>query len=206
MEKTYKLGEAAKYIGRHPKTLEKYDKKGILKAYRTKTNRRYYTQSQLDNYLNQQPKYEKGQRKIVAYARVSSNHQKDNLKNQMTFIRNYTNAKGLILDEELSDIGSGLNYKRYNWNKLLDQVDKNEVSQIYITYKDRFVRFGFDWFNGFCKKHGCEIIVLNNPDTSPEKEVVNDLISIIHVFACRVYGLRKYKQTIEKDIREKEKE
>ena len=59
MEKTYKLGEAAKYIGRHPKTLEKYDKKGILKAYRTKTNRRYYTQSQLDNYLNQQPKYEK---------------------------------------------------------------------------------------------------------------------------------------------------
>lgn len=203
MEKRYKLGEAAKYIGRHPKTLEKYDNKGILKAYRTKTNRRYYTKKQLDDFLNKDTANDEVNKKIVAYARVSSNQQKDNLKNQMSFIRNYTNAKGLVLDEELSDIGSGLNYKRYNWNKLLDQVDQNQVKQIYITYKDRFVRFGFDWFDSFCKKHGCEIIVLNNIDTSPEQEVVNDLVSIIRAFSCRIYGLRKYKKVIEKDIHEK---
>lgn len=203
MEKRYKLGEAAKYIGRHPKTLEKYDNKGILKAYRTKTNRRYYTKKQLDDFLNRDTADDETNKKIVAYARVSSNQQKDNLKNQMSFIRNYTNAKGLVLDEELSDIGSGLNYKRYNWNKLLDQVDQNQIKQIYITYKDRFVRFGFDWFDSFCKKHGCEIIVLNNIDTSPEQEVANDLISIIRVFSCRIYGLRKYKKVIEKDIHEK---
>lgn len=204
MEKRYKLGEAAKYIRRHPKTLERYDNEGVLKAHRTKTNRRYYTQSQLDDFLNRDDREDETNKKIVAYARVSSNHQKNDLKNQLSFIRNYTNAKGLILDEELSDIGSGLNYKRYNWNKLLDQVDQNQVKQIYITYKDRFVRFGFDWFDSFCKKHGCEIIVLNNIDTSPEQEVANDLISIIHVFSCRVYGLRKYKKVIEKDIHEKE--
>lgn len=203
MEKRYKLGEAAKYIGRHPKTLEKYDNKGILKAYRTKTNRRYYTKKQLDDFLNKDTANDDANKKIVAYARVSSNQQKDSLKNQMSFIRNYTNAKGLVLDEELSDIGSGLNYKRYNWNKLLDQVDQNQIKQIYITYEDRFVRFGFDWFDSFCKKHGCEIIVLNNIDTSPEQEVVNDLISIMRAFACRIYGLRKYKKVIEKDIREK---
>ena len=204
MEKRYKLGEAAKYIRRHPKTLERYDNEGVLKAHRTKTNRRYYTQSQLDDFLNRDGREDETNKKIVAYARVSSNHQKNDLKNQLSFIRSYTNAKGLILDEELSDTGSGLNYKRYNWNKLLDQVDQNQVKQIYITYKDRFVRFGFDWFDSFCKKHGCEIIVLNNVDTSPEQEVVNDLISIIHVFSCRVYGLRKYKKVIEKDIHEKE--
>lgn len=204
MEKRYKLGEAAKYIRRHPKTLERYDNEGVLKAHRTKTNRRYYTQSQLDDFLNRDGGEDETNKKIVAYARVSSNHQKNDLKNQLSFIRNYTNAKGLILDEELSDIGSGLNYKRYNWNKLLDQVDQNQVKQIYITYKDRFVRFGFDWFDSFCKKHGCEIIVLNNVDTSPEQEVTNDLISIIHAFSCRVYGLRKYKKVIEKDIHEKE--
>lgn len=204
MEKRYKLGEAAEYIRRHPKTLERYDNEGVLKAHRTKTNRRYYTQSQLDDFLNRDGEEDETNKKIVAYARVSSNHQKNDLKNQLSFIRNYTNAKGFILDEELSDIGSGLNYKRYNWNKLLDQVDQNQVKQIYITYKDRFVRFGFDWFDSFCKKHGCEIIVLNNVDTSPEQEVANDLISIIHVFSCRVYGLRKYKKVIEKDIHEKE--
>lgn len=199
-EKRYVLGEAAKYIHRHPKTVEKYDKTGVLKAHRTKTNRRYYLQSQLDDYLGR--KVAKKQCKIVAYGRVSSNHQKNNLKNQMAFIRNYTNAKGLIISEELTDIGSGLNYKRYNWNKLLKQVENREISQIYITYKDRFVRFGFDWFKQFCEDHGCEIIVLNNPDTSPDQEIVNDLISIIHVFACRVYGLRKYKKEIEKDQKE----
>ena len=204
MEKRYKLGEAAEYIRRHPKTLERYDNEGVLKAHRTKTNRRYYTQSQLDDFLNRDGREDETNKKIVAYARVSSNHQKNDLKNQLSFIRNNTNAKGLILDEELSDIGSGLNYKRYNWNKLLDQVDQNQVKQIYITYKDRFVRFGFDWFDSFCKKHGCEIIVLNNVDTSPEQEVANDLISVIHVFSCRVYGLRKYKKVIEKDIHEKE--
>lgn len=203
METRYKLGKAAKYIGRHPKTLEKYDNKGILKAYRTKTNRRYYTKKQLDDFLNRDTADDEANKKIIAYARVSSNQQKDDLKNQMSFIRNYTNAKGLVLDEELSDIGSGLNYKRYNWNKLLDQVDQNQIKQIYITYKDRFVRVGFDWFNSFCKKHGCEIIVLNNIDTSPEQEVANDLISIMRAFACRIYGLRKYKKVIEKDIREK---
>ena len=204
MEKRYKLGEAAEYIRRHPKTLERYDNEGVLKAHRTKTNRRYYTQSQLDDFLNRDGEEDETNKKIVAYARVSSNHQKNDLKNQLSFIRNNTNAKGLILDEELSDIGSGLNYKRYNWNKLLDLVDQNKVDQIYITYKDRFVRFGFDWFNEFCKKHGCTIIVLNNIDTSPEQEIINDLISIIHAFASRVYGLRKYKSDIEHDIKEKE--
>lgn len=203
-EKRYALGEAADYIHRHPKTLEKYDKAGILEAHRTATNRRYYLQSELDAFLGKKPA--KKQCRIVAYGRVSSNHQKGNLKNQMSFIRNYANANGLIISEELTDIGSGLNYKRYNWNKLLKQVEKREISQIYITYKDRFVRFGFDWFNQFCRDHGCEIVVLNNPDTSPEKEIINDLISIIHVFACRIYGLRKYKKEIERDIKAEEKD
>ena len=202
MTKIYKLGQAAKYLGYHPKTLEKYDVNGTLVAHRTKTNRRYYTQEQLDNFLNKQKPITNKLK--IAYGRVSSNHQKGNLTNQMTFIRNYVNAKGIILDQELTDIGSGLNYKRYNWNKLLDLVDQNKVDQIYITYKDRFVRFGFDWFNEFCKKHGCTIIVLNNIDTSPEQEVVNDLISIMHAFTSRVYGLRKYKSDIEHDIKEKE--
>lgn len=72
----------------------------------------------------------------------------------------------------------------------------NKIDKIYITYKDRFIRFGYDWFENLCEKHGTEIIVLNNIDTSPDKELVEDLISIIHVFSCRLYGLRKYKKKI----------
>ena len=103
------------------------------------------------------------------------------------------------MDEHLSDIGSGLNYNRLKWNQLLQDVEDRKIDKIYVTYKDRFVRFGFDWFANFCKRHGSEIVVVNNPKTSPDRELVDDLVSIIHVFSCRLYGLRRYKTKIEKD-------
>ena len=125
-------------------------------------------------------------------------NQKKNLKNQLAFIREYAVAKGIILDQEISDIGSGLNYKRPKWNKLLKQVEQGKINTIFITYKDRFIRFGFDWFEQFCKEHGTKIVVINNPDTSPETEIMQDLMAIVHVFSCRVYGLRKYQKDIDR--------
>ena len=98
-----------------------------------------------------------------------------NLKNQMDFITQYCNAKGVILDERISDIGSGLNYRRPKWNKLLQDVEDKRIAKIFITYKDRFTRFGFDWFEDFCQRHGTEIVILNNPNTSPDQELVEDL-------------------------------
>lgn len=82
---------------------------------------------------------------------------------------------------------------------LLNQIPKGEIEKIYITYKDRFVRFGFDWFERFCNHYNCEIVVINNPETSPQQELIEDLISIIHIFSCRIYSLRKYKKDIRLD-------
>ena len=82
---------------------------------------------------------------------------------------------------------------------LLNQIPKGKIEKIYITYKDRFVRFGFDWFEQFCNHYNCEIVVISNPDASPQKELIDDLISIIHVFSRRIYGLRKYKKDISLD-------
>lgn len=138
-------------------------------------------------------------RKIVAYARVSTSGQKDDLADQIAFIRQFANTKGVIIDEAITDIGSGLNYNRKKWNQLLDEVIQNKVVIIYITYNNRFIRFGYEWFERLCQKHGTEIVVLNNPDTSPDKEMVEDLVSIIHVFSCRLYGLRKYKKKLQGD-------
>lgn len=76
---------------------------------------------------------------------------------------------------------------------------QNKIDSIYITYKDRFIRFGYDWFERLCKAHGAKIIVLNDVKTSPSQELVADLVSIVHVFSCRLYGLRKYKDKLEKD-------
>ena len=192
-----RINEMAKRLGVSIKTLQRWDREGILVAKRTPTDRRYYTE---DQYLEYIGLASKSKRKIIAYVRVSSVNQKDDLQNQISFIRNYVNAKGEVLDTVVEDIGSGLNYNRKNWNNLLlNQIPKGEIGKIYITYKDRFVRFGFDWFERFCNHYDCEVIVINNSDTSPQKELIDDLISIIHVFSCRIYGLRKYKKDISLD-------
>lgn len=192
-----RLNDMAKRLGVSVKTLQRWDREGILIAKRNPNNRRYYTEDQYLEYIGSSNKKNK---KIIAYTRVSSNNQKDDLQNQITFIRNYVNAKGEILDDVIQDIGSGLNYNRKHWNDLLlNQIPKGEIKKIYITYKDRFVRFGFDWFERFCNHYNCEIVIIKNPETSPQQELIEDLISIIHVFSCRIYGLRKYKKDIRLD-------
>ena len=192
-----RLNEMAKRLNVSVKTLQRWDREGILVAKRTPTDRRYYTEDQYLEYIGSSTK---SKRKTIAYVRVSSANQKDDLRNQITFIRNYVNAKGEILDDVIEDIGSGLNYNRKHWNDLLlNQIPKGEIEKIYITYKDRFVRFGFEWFERFCNHYNCEIVVINNPDTSPQKELIDDLILIIHVFSDRINGLRKYKKDISFD-------
>ena len=76
---------------------------------------------------------------------------------------------------------------------------QNEIDTIYITYEDRFVRFGYEWFERLCKMHDTKIVVLNNVETSPTQEMIDDMVSIVHVFSCRLYGLRKYKTKIQND-------
>ncbi len=74
-----------------------------------------------------------------------------------------------------------------------------KIKTIIVTHKDRFIRFGYDWFEKFCTKFNTTIIVVNNEDLSPQEELVQDIVSILHVFSCRLYGLCKYKKQIERD-------
>ncbi|UQS84947.1 IS607 family transposase [Apilactobacillus apisilvae] len=135
----------------------------------------------------------------MIYARVSTANQKDDLENQTDFLQTYCNAKGVIISEVITDIGSGLNYHRKKWNRLLDNVIAGNIENIYIAYPDRFIRFGFDWFEQFCNKFGTKIVVVNNKKLSPEQELTEDLINIIHIFSCRSYGLRKYRKGLQDD-------
>lgn len=201
--KRYKVGEFAKLLNVTVKTLQNWDKQGTLKAYRTPTNQRFYTEEQLNQVLGlSNEKQEEKSGLKIGYCRVSTHNQKNSLQNQEEFLRNYTNAKGVILDDVLTDIGSGINYNRKNFNRILELVEAKEISEIYVTYKDRFVRFGFDWFNTFCEKHGAKIIILNQPSTSPEQELTEDLLNIVTVFSARSHGLRTYKKQLEQNLNE----
>ena len=169
----YKPKDFAELLGISVKTLQRWDREGILKANRTPTDRRYYT---YDQYLQFKGiNIENDKRQAVIYAR------------------------GIIVDQCIEEYGSGLNYNRKKWNKLLDEVMEQKVKTIIITHKDRFIRFGYDWFEKFCMKFNTTIVVVNNEELSPQEELVQDIVSILHVFSCRLYGLRKYKKQIERD-------
>lgn len=197
----YKVGEFSEKVGVSISTLQRWDRTEVLKSKRTPTNQRYYTDEDLNKVLNLEAET-KSKRKNVGYCRVSTQGQKHNLEKQQEFVSIYSLSNGVILDEIYTDIGSGLDYKRQNWSKLLKQVEANEIDKIYITYKDRFVRFGYEWFEEFCASHGTEIIVLNQKQTSPEEELTEDLLSILHVFSERNHELRRYKTEINKELKE----
>lgn len=200
----YKVSKFAEKIGVSIKTLQRWDRMGILIADRTPTNRRYYTNEHYLKFKNHNHLFNNDindKRKVIIYARVSSRNQKDDLKSQIEFLKIYCNAKGIIIDDCIEDFGSGLNYNCLKWNNLLNEVMENKIKMIVITHKDRFIRFGFSWFEKLCKKFNTKILIVNNEILSLQDELVQDIISILHVFSCRLYGLRKYKKQIKEELK-----
>lgn len=192
MKSTYSPREFGSLIGKTTKTLQRWDRKGILKAHRSITHRRYYTHDQYALVTGQKAQ----KRRLVTYCRVSSAGQKKDLISQKNAVESFCFAVGKVIDEKMEDIGSGLNYKRKQFVNLMEMVERGEVSEIVVAHKDRLVRFGFEWFEKFCEDHGVTILVMNADTLSPEQEMTKDLLSIIHCFSSRLYGLRKYKKKI----------
>ena len=192
----YTISEFGKLIGKSVVTLQRWDREGRLIAKRTPTNRRYYTEEQLLEYRGI---VSTDTSKTVAYIRVSGASQKNDLKSQKEYISQFMLNRGQEIDEWVEDIGSGLNFKRKGFNQLMLNIEHGQVKVLVIAHKDRLVRFGYDWFEQFCTNHGCKILIINNDKLSPQQEIVQDLISIIHVFSCRVYGLRSYQKKVQED-------
>lgn len=194
MYKGLTTGEAAKYIGRHPKTLQDMDRRGILHARRTSTNRRYWLKEDLDRYLGITRAAVK--RMNVAYCRVSSQNQRPDLKNQRQILEQFCIAKGIGDVEFIEEVGGGLNFKRPKLQKLIEDMIDGKIQTLIVAHKDRLARFGFDLLSHICGLKNCELIVLNTEQVSPEQEMVRDLMAITHCFSSRLYGLRSYKKTL----------
>ena len=193
MEHTYSPKQFGELIGKSVNTLQKWDRKGILPAYRSPTNRRYYTHEQ---YLQYRGLISSAQGLVIAYARVSSPSQKKDLAQQKEALRAYAAEHGIKVDQWIEDLGSALNDNRKGFNQVIEQIELGQVARLIIGYEDRFVRFGYDWFEQFCERHGTAITVMNGETFSPEEELVRDLIAIVTVFSARLHGLRSHKNLI----------
>lgn len=193
MKSTYSPQEFGQLIGRKTKTLQKWDREGILKAHRSPTNRRYYTH---DQYLTYRGLVAQEQGLTIAYARVSGLAQKPDLANQLKALEAYCHHHTIKVDEWMQDIGSGLNYKRKQFNRLMEMVELGQVRRLVIAHRDRLVRFGYGYFEAFCERHNTEMVVIDGETLSPEQELVQDLVAILTVFSARLHGLRSYKKVI----------
>jgi len=193
MEHTYSPKQFSKMIGVSVFTLQRWDRQEMLKAHRSLTNRRYYTH---DQYLQYRGLVSSEQGKVITYARVSSPSQKKDLATQKEALRAYCQEHGIKVDQWVEDIGSALNYKRKGFNQIIEDIELGHVKRLIIGYEDRFVRFGYDWFEAFCERHGTAITVINGESFSPQEELVRDLTAIISVFSARLHGLRSHKNAI----------
>ena len=196
---TIPISKAAVIVGRSVKTLQRWDRQGVLRAQRTKTDRRYYTEAQLRAFLGQSTPAQP--RVAIAYCRVSSQAQKPDLANQRAALETFCAARGLANVDFAVEVGGGLNFKRPVFTSVIDQVARREVSHLVIAHKDRLTRFGFEWFERVCRLNDCELLILDQEKLSPETEMVQDLMTIIHCFSSRLYGLRHYKKQLKVALR-----
>lgn len=132
-------------------------------------------------------------RKNVIYARVSSSNQKKDLENQLDTLRTFVNKNGITINQEYSDICSGLSLDRKGFQTMLDDVVSGKIQNIFITYKDRLTRLSFDVFKFLFEKYGCKIVVLNEIDSTKqvEKEIFEEIITLLHCFAMKMYSNRR---------------
>lgn len=202
MDKKLKLSEAAEYVHYNKVYLQSLDRAGVLVAHRTDTNRRYYLQSELDKFLRSEPT-KSDTRHIIAYCRVSSSNQRPDLKNQRSVIEEYCIARGYSDVEYIDEVGGGLNFHRKAFCRILDDIMNRRVSKLIVAHKDRLCRFGFDMVQYIAEQNDVRIEVLNTEKMSPEKEIVTDLMTIIHCFSSRLYGLRNYRKSLAKALNSK---
>lgn len=194
MGKLVNISEAAQILGVTTTTLRNWDKKGLLKPDElTKGKARRYRIESLRN-VNRNIIFTKDDLKTIAYARVSSHDQKEDLNRQVHLLEFYCSKRGYKY-EVIQDIGSGMNYYKKGLTKLIDLILDNQVQRLILTHKDRLLRFGAELVFSICEAKNVEVIIINQGDEAPsfEEELAKDVLEIITVLSARLYGSRSKK-------------
>jgi predicted site-specific integrase-resolvase len=197
-----KANEVLDRLGISRVTLCKYVKSGIIKVDRLKNGQYNYNEESVYEFLGQ--KFNRNQKVNISYSRVSTQAQKDQLKEQTLRIYNSCISKGIELDEQIEDIKSGMDADRKGFQRLIERVIKGEIGLLVIENKDRLTRFNFDTLQLIFKYYGTQIIVLNDAldNRTYEQELTEDLISIIHYFTMKSYSHRRKLNKIRKELEE----
>jgi predicted site-specific integrase-resolvase len=187
------IGEASDLFGVAVSTLRRWESEGRLQpAFRTCGGHRRYAVLALNLLCG---KARPDERKVVAYARVSSHYQKADLERQRARLEQHCREVSYANSELLTDLGSGLNYQKKSFKKLLKMIALGQVSTLVLMHKDRLLRFGADIVFDLCKLNQTEVVILEDPaPANLETRLVADVIELMTVFSARLYGARSHKK------------
>lgn len=194
---TYRIGEFAERVGKSTSTIRRWEREGRIVAKRSAGGQRYFDDSDVRLALRIDVPGKK--RLTVVYCRVSSASQKDDLESQRAAMETFCLGAGIAVDEWVAEIGGGMNFHRKKFTNIIDRISDGEIGHLVVAHKDRLTRFGFDMVDHIAERSGCRITVANTESLSPQEELVNDLLSIVHTFSCRLYGLRRYEKQMKGD-------
>jgi predicted site-specific integrase-resolvase len=193
--------EVLKILGISPTTLLTLAEKNKIEFIKTLGGHRKYN---VKKYLNDNKiktdidvKNEKEEEKVlkdkisICYVRVSTAGQKDDLVRQKEYMKEkYPNH--LIIE----DIGSGINFNRKGFRKIIKLGIEGKIKELIVAYKDRLTRFGYSLIEDLIKEYsnGSIIIETNKEEKDKENEIVEDVLNILNVYTAKINGMRKYKK------------
>ena len=184
------IKEASEFLGVSMDTLRRWERTGKITSFRTEGGHRRYEKKDLIKFKKDdsvEPRI------TIAYCRVSSSDQKEDLQRQIQNVSQYCIANGYQF-QVISDLGSGLNYNKKGLRELMELICSNQIERIVVNYKDRLIRFGFELIEQLCSIYHVRIEVINlTEDKTYEEELVEDVLSVITVFSAKLYGARSHK-------------
>ncbi|NEP03321.1 MAG: IS607 family transposase [Symploca sp. SIO2E9] len=184
--------EAKTRYGYDTKTLARWATAGKIQYIKSPGGHRRYLASSLQQLINKEDL-----RPTVLYARVSTKSQSDDLSSQIDYLgKSFPNCRCY------SEYGSGLNFKRRKFMSLMERIAKSEIKVLVVAHKDRLCRFGFEFVEWFCNLHQCQIVVLNHTYKTPQQELMDDFMAIMHCFSSKLYFLRRYEKEIKSTLPE----
>ena len=132
----------------------------------------------------------------VLYCRVSSPAQRSDLQRQIDALRAKFPKHRLV-----TDVASGINFRRRGLLQILDAALRGDLQELVVAHRDRLARFAFDLVKWLVVRNGARLVVDGEgvgPDgASPKSDLAEDLLAVVHVFASRFHGLRRYERNLE---------
>ena len=171
------VSKLANYYGVHNQTIRRWCRSGnLVEHHRTIGNHRRF----------EEPTKPDGQ--TIGYVRVSSADQKSDLKIQELALTEKAKLQNITIHSTISDIGSGMNYKKRGFKQLINMLLTNKIKHLVIMQKDRF---GSEIIFMICKLFNVEVTILEpSLANSPTEQLCMDMVEIMTVFTNKIYGKR----------------